>query len=180
MVSRHLSRHLSQAQRRAWVALLLDTADELGLPDDPEFRSAIVGYLEWGSRLAVINSASDENAIAPGTPMPKWGWGEVKARTRADSARRRRRAEAPAAQSDDSGVELDAGVVDACCGSRPRLPSLAPRDVERDAGDADDAAGGVARGARDALVPGHAAVRADAAVLEIPPLRRRRAPRRIR
>ena len=78
MVSRHLSRHLSQEQRRAWVALLLDTADELGIPDDPEFRSAIVGYLEWGSRLAVINSASDENSIAPGTPMPKWGWGEVK------------------------------------------------------------------------------------------------------
>ena len=51
MVSRHLSRHLSQVQRRAWVALLLDTADELGIPDDPEFRSAIVGYLEWGSRL---------------------------------------------------------------------------------------------------------------------------------
>ena len=78
MVSRHLSRHLSQAQRRAWVALLLDTADELGVPDDPEFRSAIVGYLEWGSRLAVINSASDENTIAPGAPMPTWGWGEVK------------------------------------------------------------------------------------------------------
>jgi len=78
MVSRHSSRHLSQEQRRAWVALLLDTADQVGVPDDPEFRSAIVGYLEWGSRLAVINSASDENSIAPGAPMPKWGWGEVK------------------------------------------------------------------------------------------------------
>ncbi len=78
MVSRHLSRHLTQEQRRQWIALLLDTADQIGVPDDPEFRSAIVGYLEWGSRLAVINSASDENSIAPGTPMPKWGWGEVK------------------------------------------------------------------------------------------------------
>ena len=26
----------------------------------------------------MINAASDENTIAPGTPMPKWGWGEVK------------------------------------------------------------------------------------------------------
>jgi hemoglobin len=47
------------------------------MPDDPEFRSALVGYLEWGSRLAVINSQAgatvDEHA-----PMPKWGWGEVK------------------------------------------------------------------------------------------------------
>jgi len=77
MMRRHLNRHLSQQQRREWVALLLDTADELGLPDDPEFRSALVGYLEWGSRLAVINSQPgatvDENAS-----MPKWGWGEVK------------------------------------------------------------------------------------------------------
>ena len=78
MVARHLSRHLTQDQRRRWMALLLDTADQLGLPDDPEFRSALVGYLEWGSRIAVINSASDQNTVAPGTPMPKWGWGEVK------------------------------------------------------------------------------------------------------
>ncbi|AIE84748.1 group II truncated hemoglobin [Fimbriimonas ginsengisoli] len=77
MVRSHLGRHLSQGQRRRWVTLLLETADELSLPDDPEFRSALVGYLEWGSRLAVINSqpgaAADESA-----PMPKWGWGEVK------------------------------------------------------------------------------------------------------
>jgi hemoglobin len=77
MVSRHLDRHLTHEQRRRWVSLLLDTADEVGIPDDPEFRSAIVGYLEWGSRLAVLNSqpgaAVDEHA-----PMPRWGWGEVK------------------------------------------------------------------------------------------------------
>ena len=78
MVARHLSRHLTQEQRRRWMALLLDTADQIGIPDDPEFRSALVGYLEWGSRIAVINSASDENTVAPGTPMPTWGWGEVK------------------------------------------------------------------------------------------------------
>jgi len=56
MIGRHLGRHLSQTRRGEWVRLLLDTADEIGLPDDPEFRSALVGYLEWGSRLAVINS----------------------------------------------------------------------------------------------------------------------------
>jgi hemoglobin len=77
MVQRHLNRHLTQAQRRAWVALLLDTADELTIPDDPEFRSALVGYLEWGSRLAVINSQAGAG-INPDSRMPKWGWGEVK------------------------------------------------------------------------------------------------------
>ena len=77
MIGQHLNRHLTHDKRRRWVELLLATADELQLPDDPEFRSALVGYLEWGSRLAVINSQPgatvDHNA-----PMPRWGWGEVK------------------------------------------------------------------------------------------------------
>ena len=77
MIQQHLNRHLSQAQRREWVALLLDTADELQMPDDPEFRSALVGYLEWGSRLAVINSQAGAS-VDQDAPMPKWGWGEVK------------------------------------------------------------------------------------------------------
>ena len=77
MLSRHLGRMLTQAQRARWVALLLETADEIALPDDPEFRSAFVAYLEWGSRLAVINS---QEGVSPPTdqPMPSWGWGEVK------------------------------------------------------------------------------------------------------
>jgi len=77
MIQRHLDRHLTQEHRRRWVSLLLETADELGLPEDPEFRSALVGYLEWGSRLAVINSQSGAS-VDPNAPMPKWGWGEVK------------------------------------------------------------------------------------------------------
>lgn len=77
MIQRHLNRHLTQAQRRRWVGLLLETADELGMPDDPEFRSALVGYLEWGSRLAVINSQPGAS-VDQDAPMPTWGWGEVK------------------------------------------------------------------------------------------------------
>jgi hemoglobin len=77
MIRHHLNRHLTQEMRRRWVALLLETADELAMPDDPEFRSALVGYLEWGSRLAVINSQADA-VVEEEAPMPKWGWGEVK------------------------------------------------------------------------------------------------------
>ena len=78
MVARHLGRHLTNVQRQRWMTLLLDTADELNLPDDPEFRSALVGYLEWGSRLAIINSSTAENPISATAPMPAWGWGETK------------------------------------------------------------------------------------------------------
>ena len=28
-------------------------ADDAGLPDDPEFRSALLAYVEWGTRLAM-------------------------------------------------------------------------------------------------------------------------------
>jgi hemoglobin len=74
MIQQHLNRHLTQAQRGRWMQLLLATADEVGLPDDPEFRSAFVAYLEWGSRLAVLNSA-DGAEVNAHSPMPRWGWG---------------------------------------------------------------------------------------------------------
>ena len=49
--------------------------DEQCLRSDPEFRSALVAYLEWGSRLAVINSALPSDAPVGDAPMPAWNWG---------------------------------------------------------------------------------------------------------
>jgi hemoglobin len=77
MIRKHLGRSLREDMRRRWIALLLDCADEVGVPDDPEFRSAFVAYLEWGTRLAVINSQPGA-AVVEEAPMPRWGWGEVK------------------------------------------------------------------------------------------------------
>lgn len=77
MVSRHLGRALNEEKRLRWMSLLLQSADEVGLPDDPEFRSAFVAYIEWGSRLAVINSQPGAECPEPDAPMPKWGWGVV-------------------------------------------------------------------------------------------------------
>ena len=57
-----MGRKLTEAQRRRWMDLMIDTADEVGLPADPEFRSAFVAYLEWGTRLAVMNSQEGEAA----------------------------------------------------------------------------------------------------------------------
>jgi hemoglobin len=77
MVGKHIGKMLSEEQRQRWMQLLLQTADEEGLKSDPEFRSALVGYLEWGSRIAVINSVKTVNPMHPAEPMPIWGWGEV-------------------------------------------------------------------------------------------------------
>ncbi len=75
MIGRHLGRHLTETQRKRWIDLMLETVDEMGLPSDPEFRSALVGYLEWGARLAVLNSQDGVEAPDPASPMPVWGWG---------------------------------------------------------------------------------------------------------
>jgi hemoglobin len=77
MVAHHVGKMLDDTKRKRWMALLLESADETGLAADPEFRSAFVAYLEWGSRVAVINSATNENPVKEGQPMPKWSWGET-------------------------------------------------------------------------------------------------------
>ncbi len=76
MLAKHRDRALTEEQRRRWVELLCDAADDAGLPDDPEFRSAFVAYIEWGTRLALANS--QPGAAPPSeAPVPRWGWGEA-------------------------------------------------------------------------------------------------------
>ena len=45
-----------------------------GCPDDPEFRAALMGYAEWGTRLAVQNSQPGAEVVEH-APVPRWGWG---------------------------------------------------------------------------------------------------------
>jgi hypothetical protein len=53
--------------------LICRSADEAGLPADPEFRAAFVAYIEWGSRLALENS--QPGAKPPmHMPVPRWWW----------------------------------------------------------------------------------------------------------
>lgn len=75
MIGKHLGKMLDEEKRKRWMGLLLQTADEVQLPTDPEFRSALVGYLEWGTRLAVMNSLSTESPVESNEPMPVWSWG---------------------------------------------------------------------------------------------------------
>nr|BFE57233.1 group II truncated hemoglobin [Dactylosporangium thailandense] len=76
MLGKHLGRGITEAQRRRWLELMMDAADEAGLPGDPEFRAAFVGYLEWGTRLAVSNSRPGAEPVRE-APVPRWGWGEA-------------------------------------------------------------------------------------------------------
>ncbi len=74
MLAKHIGLGISAEQRLRFVTLLSRAADTSGLPADPEFRAAIMGYAEWGSRLALENSAEGA-AVAEHAPVPRWGWG---------------------------------------------------------------------------------------------------------
>src|SRR5918997_4000718 len=76
MLAKHRKRALTEEQRVRWVHMMGAAADEAGLPDDPEFRSAFAAYIEWGTRLALANSQPGA-APPPAAPVPRWGWGEA-------------------------------------------------------------------------------------------------------
>ena len=76
MLSRHSGLGIGPEQRRRFVSLMSVAADDAGLPDDPEFRSALLAYLEWGTRLAMHNSQPGAE-VAEHAPVPRWGWGEA-------------------------------------------------------------------------------------------------------
>lgn len=78
MIVKHLGRRIEERQRARWVEIMMETAAEVGLPADPSFRTAFEAYLEWGSKLAVINSADGIAAPEGEWPMPRWGWGAAR------------------------------------------------------------------------------------------------------
>src|SRR5260370_10692607 len=82
MIRQHAGRALTEPQRKRWMQLLLECADETGVPADPEFRSALVSYLEWGTRLAVVNSLPRTAGGRDLCPRPR-AWGACEGVSRA-------------------------------------------------------------------------------------------------
>ncbi|GAA3515549.1 group II truncated hemoglobin [Actinocatenispora rupis] len=76
MARQHLGRGITERQRRRWVELLMDSADEVGLPSDPEFRAVFAYYVEWGTRMALVYSGEDPPEIGP-AEVPRWGWNQT-------------------------------------------------------------------------------------------------------
>jgi hemoglobin len=76
MASKHRGLAITAEQRHRFVSLLSLAADDAGLPDDPEFRSALLAYAEWGTRLAMHNSQPGADVVEH-APVPRWGWGEA-------------------------------------------------------------------------------------------------------
>jgi hemoglobin len=74
MLAHHRDLGITAEQRFRFASLMSLAADDAGLPDDPEFRAAFVGYVEWGTRLALHNSQPGADTVAA-APVPRWGWG---------------------------------------------------------------------------------------------------------
>jgi hemoglobin len=74
MLAHHVGLAITPDQRLRFVTLLSQAADDSGLKADPELRAALIGYAEWGTRIAVENSAPDASPV-PHAPVPRWGWG---------------------------------------------------------------------------------------------------------
>jgi hemoglobin len=74
MLAKHRGLHITPDQRLRFATLLSRAADLAALPADPEFRAALMGYAEWGTRLAMHNSG-DATDVVERAPVPRWGWG---------------------------------------------------------------------------------------------------------
>jgi hemoglobin len=74
MLTHHLDLAITAEQRFRFASLMSLAADDADLPSDPEFRAALVGYLEWGTRLAMHNSQPGAEVVEQ-APVPRWGWG---------------------------------------------------------------------------------------------------------
>jgi hemoglobin len=75
MLAHHRNLGITAEQRHRFAATMSLAADDADLPDDPEFRAAVMGYVEWGTRLAMHNSQPGAEGVAEHAPVPRWGWG---------------------------------------------------------------------------------------------------------
>jgi hemoglobin len=61
-----------------FIRCFAEAIDEVGLPADAEFRAALHAYMRWA--IDDVLAYSDRDAVvAPGAPMPRWGWSGLEA-----------------------------------------------------------------------------------------------------
>jgi hemoglobin len=58
---------------RRFVACFMGAVDDAGLPDDPDFRAGLRGYMEWA--VGQVLSYSPRGSRVPATlTVPRWSW----------------------------------------------------------------------------------------------------------
>jgi hemoglobin len=74
MLAYHRGLGITSEQRLRFATLMSLAADDASMPDAPEFSAAFMGYVEWGTRLALHNSQPGAT-VTELAPVPRWGWG---------------------------------------------------------------------------------------------------------
>lgn len=68
MLAKHHDLAITPEQRFRFASLMSLAADDAKLPEDPEFRSAFMAYVEWGTRLAQQLAAGRRGGGARASP----------------------------------------------------------------------------------------------------------------
>ncbi len=60
-----------------FLACFAQALDDAGLPDDPDFRDAMSGYMRWA--VDTVLAYEDPATVPSGAAMPHWGWDGLQA-----------------------------------------------------------------------------------------------------
>lgn len=74
LLKHHAGLDITPEQRRRFVEVFMQAADEAGLPADERFRTRLEEYLDWGSAIAVEISRPGAD-VSSTDPVPRWDWG---------------------------------------------------------------------------------------------------------
>jgi hemoglobin len=73
LLKSHLGLGIRDEQRQRWLRLMADAIDQV-FPERPELSTALMGYFEWGTKIAqdVSQDPVGTDLGKPG-PSPRWG-----------------------------------------------------------------------------------------------------------
>jgi hemoglobin len=73
MLGLHAGQGAGQDYGPRFVACFMQAADDVGLPDAPDFRAALRSYMEWATE-EVVSYAPQGSEVPAGLPVPRWSW----------------------------------------------------------------------------------------------------------
>jgi hemoglobin len=79
MLETHARQGAGEDYGPRFVACFMQAADDVGLPDDAEFRAGLRSYMEWATQ-EVISYAPSDAQVPADLPVPRWSWNGLESR----------------------------------------------------------------------------------------------------
>ena len=75
LIDAHRGLKITEDQRQRFVDLYRRALDTANMPEDPEFRAAVMEHVEFGTLVAMQNSnAACDEQLHPIRDVPRWTW----------------------------------------------------------------------------------------------------------